>query len=672
MKYLCVIFFFVGFNLSFSQNQNEIVFLRKYNPIFESIMNKAKVLGADNGSLQKEINLLINKNKDTYFQTRMKLLLAELYSNSDLKATKKILTDLHNYIIQHPEYHHLKIHFNNINNIILESEGKYDEAIKACKENTKYFTDFKEFEPIWKLQNTSNVNLINNLIMIGKDTEALQNLIKFEKEAPRNEVEYYCFLLGSISSCYSKSKDYSKSILYLKKAESILEPRKDYKELLSSIYFLHGMNSLRNKDTINSLVFYKKSYSLAKKVNHSLQMVRTGENLAQLYVDMNKMDEAEKNIKEITIVIKKTGLDNEKNYVNKILAESYLKSDKIKQGLGIIDSVNYYFKKNTGNDVSMLKKHIDVLNIKSKLLEKDKNFKDAYSTQLQLSELKDKAIYINDTTRLQQTIVAYETKKKDDQIMILKQKEVIGNLKINKQKSLIISLTIGLILILILILLFVFYKRKIDRIDNLSMRSSLTRMQFNPHYINNAFATLQASLVEKQFDEKIIDYTSHVARFSRLLLESTFQQEWSLFEEKQIIENYLKTQQYRLNHGFEFSLFSEFSKEEMQKIKTPSVITQTVLENAIEHGGFSQDGGGKIDILFHKDNNNLNIVIKNNIVGESTNKNKKLESEPSRGLEITRQRLELYSKIYKHETILNFIINDNEAIITFELPIIYI
>jgi len=69
-------------------------------------------------------------------------------------------------------------------------------------------------------------------------------------------------------------------------------------------------------------------------------------------------------------------------------------------------------------------------------------------------------------------------------------------------------------------------------------------------------------------------------------------------------------------------------------------------------------------------NNELIIKIKNNIVGEDLKSTKKAENEPSRGLEITKQRMDLHSKIHKLPTHFDFTKNENVACITFTLPLL--
>ena len=66
----------------------------------------------------------------------------------------------------------------------------------------------------------------------------------------------------------------------------------------------------------------------------------------------------------------------------------------------------------------------------------------------------------------------------------------------------------------------------------------------------------------------------------------------------------------------------------------------------------------------------MHITIKNNIIGEPITITKKLNNEPSRGLDITKQRMLLHSKIYKQLADLKFSQLQNEVKVEFNLPII--
>ena len=312
------------------------------------------------------------------------------------------------------------------------------------------------------------------------------------------------------------------------------------------------------------------------------------------------------------------------------------------------------------------------LDIKNKLLLATEKFEEASRVNSEIISLLDSVSLNNNIQNLQKNLVAYESEKKDNEITILKQKEKIQNFELEKQKQLATFSIIGLIVLFAVALIVFLYQKKINTIQNLALRSKLTRSQFNPHYINNAFTSLQATLIENDLDESLINYTSDISRFSRLLLESTFKDEWTLFEEKQMIEHYLKTQQHRYENNFDFLIKNDFSNDELHKYKLPSALTQTVLENAIEHGGYQNNKGGKIEITIQKSNTQFEISIKNNKVGNDLNTVKKANNEPSRGLEITKQRMELHQKIHKTKTEFRFNKQENEVLVTFVLPLLNI
>ncbi|MBC8884264.1 histidine kinase [Flavobacterium piscinae] len=316
----------------------------------------------------------------------------------------------------------------------------------------------------------------------------------------------------------------------------------------------------------------------------------------------------------------------------------------------------------------MLRQSLDV---KNKVLIQTQQFEEASQVNSEIIGMLDSITLNSNVQNLQRNLIAYETEKKDQEITILKQKEKIQAFEIEKQKQFLRYSFLGLAVLFLVAFLIVYYQKKINAIQSLALRSKLTRSQFNPHYINNAFTALQATLIEKGMDEKLINYTADISRFSRLLLESTFKEEWSLFEEKQMIINYLKTQMHRFDDSFDFQLTDQFTEHELNRYMLPSALTQTVLENAIEHSGFQQDKRGTIEVFFEK-NQEKELVIKvmNTLVGEENTATKKQGNEPSRGLEITKQRLELHRKIHRQHTSFSFVKNEKKVCVTFTLPLL--
>lgn len=577
-----------------------------------------------------------------------------------------------------------------------EKDFKYTKAIKAS-------------DVIY--QNLGKINSSDSIK--NKILEGIRLIDKYEtKEA---EI-LYAKLLTELSWCEYQKNDFLKAIEIQLNAQKIFEKYKDYDQLatsnfrLGSYYIKIGSeyNNLGSKDERKTaqqvaLGYLKQSVKLAETIKNNEKHLQAIGGIANYYV-------AQKNI-DSTIFYSKLMLEkaNSDDYKMKVMANNYL-------GLMSCEKDDYvsaekYFKNailnaEKSNAVSLLsaKGNLAYVYMKQKkykqakenvfeLIETNKKLKKLHNIGKNYATLHDiykgekkmdSALYAYDMyyvyrdsvvdqkhkDLIKELNIAYETEKKEAEITILKQKEKIQSFELEKHKQLLAFSVIGLILIMLTSLIVFFYQKKINTIQNLALRSKLTRSQFNPHYINNAFTSLQATLIEHDLDESLINYTSDISRFSRLLLESTFKDEWTLFEEKQMMENYLKTQQHRYENNFEFTISNNFSSDELHQYKLPSALTQTVLENAVEHGGYQNNNGGKIEISIQKMNNEFKIIIKNNKIGDESNSTKKVNNEPSRGLEITKQRMELHQKIHKTKTEFKFEMKENEVLVTFVLPLL--
>lgn len=577
-----------------------------------------------------------------------------------------------------------------------EKDFKYTKAIKAAN------VIYQELEKI------NSSDSIKNKIL-----EGIKLIDKYET---KDAEILYAQLLTELSWCEYQKNDFLKAIEIQLNAQKIFEKYRDFNQLttsnfrLGSYYIKIGSeyNNLGSKDERKTaqqvaLGYLKQSVKLAEQIKNNKKHLQAIGGLANYYV-------AQKNI-DSTIFYSKLMLEkaSSDDYKMKVMANNYL-------GLMSCEKDDYvsaekYFKNailnaEKSNAVSLLsaKGNLAYVYMKQKkykqakenvfeLIETNKKLKKLHNIGKNYATLHDiykgenkmdSALYAYDMyyvyrdsvvdqkhkDLIKELNIAYETEKKEAEITILKQKEKIQSFELEKNKQLLTFSVIGLILLMLTSLIVFFYQKKINTIQNLALRSKLTRSQFNPHYINNAFTSLQATLIEHDLDESLINYTSDISRFSRLLLESTFKDEWTLFEEKQMMEHYLKTQQHRYENNFEFTISNNFSNDELHQYKLPSALTQTVLENAIEHGGYQNNNGGKIEISIQKMSNQFEIIIKNNKIGEEAISSKKVNNEPSRGLEITKQRMELHQKIHKTKTEFKFKMKENEVLVTFVLPLL--
>jgi tetratricopeptide (TPR) repeat protein len=653
-------------NITFGQTENDL--LTKFHQDFEKYNNYVLQHENDVENSVLYFEHLISKTTDTYLKNALQLYKAKEERRIEPKKALATLDKVKLYLENNKKYEQLLMFYNTIyGRIVFETQQNCKLANTIYIENIKLLQTIKKPYEGWNIIFETKTGIINTLLCLQKDQEALEYLKQLENEInPKTQLKEYLYVLSVSGYIHTKFANYKEGENYFKKVINLLENSKDHLD-----NYLAACNNLGHiyKVTDNveaGIEIMEKALSKAKQINDTNSLLLIENNLGFLYIKKERYSEAEKLGLDVVKQANQKQFEIHHANGNRLLGTVYYYLGDYKKSEVYIDqSIAFYrdFK-----NIELLRQSLD---IKNKLLIKTEQFESAEKINSEIISLLDSVSLNSNVQNLQKNLVAYETEKKDNEIIILKQKDEISNFKIEKQKQHITSLFIAILIIGVFSLIIFLYQKKINTIQNLSLRSKLTRSQFNPHYINNAFTSLQATLVENDLDEKLIDYTSNISRFSRLLLESTFKDEWSLFEEKQMMENYLKTQLHRYEGNFKYAFTNTFSDNELRNYKIPSALTQTVLENAIEHGGYQNNENGIIEIMIDKNSNNeLIIKIKNNIVGEDLKSTKKAENEPSRGLEITKQRMDLHSKIHKLPTHFDFTKNENVACITFTLPLL--
>lgn len=669
MKRFLLLMCFFSFSV---WSQTEMELIKKYEPILKKadalIINNTISVEASIIHFDSILNTPTSEN--SYFKNVIKLYRAGQERRLNPKKSLLTLTEVSSFLKKNPNYTQLQLFKNTIaGRIAFEVQQDCNSAYQIYNSNLQLLKTEKNIYKGWNVNLETKTGIINTLLCLQKDQEALEYLKQLEKEInPKIQLKEYVYVLCVSGYIHTKFQNYNEGENYFKKVLILLENKKNHTD-----NYLAACNNLGHiykvtENTTEGIIVLEKALNKAKQINDTNSILLIENNLGFLYLKKGRFKDAEYLGLDVLKQSEDKKYDAHKANANRLLGTVYYYLNDYAKAEHYINEAIAFFRNFKNPDLLR-----NALDIKNKLLIKINQFEDAAKVNSEIISMLDSVNLSKNYQSMQRELVAYETEKKNNEITILKQKEDINNFKIEKQKQHIQYLVIGIILLSIFSGIIFWLQKKINAIQNLSLRSKLTRSQFNPHYINNAFTSLQAELVSHSFNENLIDYTSNISRFSRLLLESTFKDEWSLHDEKQMMENYLKTQQYRLQNGFHYAIETNLKADDLHKLKIPSALTQTVLENAIEHGGFTNNSkDGLITILIHKTSDQIFISIKNNIVGEPILVNKKLNNEPSRGLHITKQRVVLHSKIYKKLANFKFYRQVNEVVVEFNLPIIVV
>ncbi len=174
----------------------------------------------------------------------------------------------------------------------------------------------------------------------------------------------------------------------------------------------------------------------------------------------------------------------------------------------------------------------------------------------------------------------------------------------------------------------------------------MLRYQLNPHFLFNTLNAISTLVLDNQSKEANTMLTK-LSAFLRFSLVNQPQQKISLKEEIYALWLYLDIEKIR----FQDRLILEFNiAKNTEKAMIPSLLLQPLVENAVKYAIAPMEDGGTISLTTSKNDNRLNIVLRDTGPGLPDNGILHDPESTSTGVGIanTRERLQkLYPKNHK-------------------------
>jgi two-component system, LytTR family, sensor kinase len=195
-------------------------------------------------------------------------------------------------------------------------------------------------------------------------------------------------------------------------------------------------------------------------------------------------------------------------------------------------------------------------------------------------------------------------------------------------------------------------------IERLQLESNMKDLEIKtikanlqPHFIFNSLNSIRALI-----DENPILAREAITKISRILRQSISQQEAvdTLENELQLVDDYLDLEKIRFEERL---VFSKQIDARTSTIPIPTMMLQTIVENAIKHGISKLEQGGNIHLLTALNDDVLHIQVLNSGSLKQINT---AETSLGFGLSSTKQRLHL---LYKHDATFNIEEKDNQVIV---------
>jgi two-component sensor histidine kinase len=201
-------------------------------------------------------------------------------------------------------------------------------------------------------------------------------------------------------------------------------------------------------------------------------------------------------------------------------------------------------------------------------------------------------------------------------------------------------------------------KKKIEA-QNLSYQTRLLELEqqalnasMNRHFVFNSLNSIQY-FINAEDKKSANTYLTKFAKLIRKNLDDLQNEHVPLEEEIERMKLYLSLEEMRFEGSFEYQITID-STIDVQKIAIPTMILQPFVENSIIHGILPQQKPGKIKIKISLVGRIVLFVIEDNGIGFDTSmeqKNIQKNTHVSKGMSITRERLNVLRKVYQNEEI---------------------
>ncbi len=512
--------------------------------------------------------------------------------------------------------------------------------------------------------------LIYHKAFAYKKIKDYKNATKYFKESlslfPKNH-EYHIKALLYLSSIKRDLNNYIEATELALKAKSLAEEYNLPKKIIQANSYLSHIHFL-NKDYDNALHYLLHSIDINSKINDSIGLSITFNNLAIVYKNIGDFNKAiEFNNKALSIsILKKDTVGIGKSYTNigrlyerkgykNTALEYYEKAIKINAKAGITNSIPY---RNISDMYFVNKKYVESENYLLKALQIERKnkkgrilpniFKSLHNIALYQKDFKKALLYQSKADSLNNLRLKRENEEKikalENQHLLFQKEKKLKQEKSINFKNKIIFIAVALVIFLLVIYLYQKNRNtalKLEK-EKIRLEQKVLRSQMNPHFIFNSLSAIQNSLL----DNDPIKSATYLAKFAKLIRQNfdfINRKTITLEEEIDSLKNYMDTQKLRFQDKFDYQ-FVLSEDIDPYSIEIPPLLLQPFVENSIEHGFKNKKDKGEIIITIEALGNRIYYTITDNGHGFENLDNDKKEH----AIDIFRKRINFLNAKNKH------------------------
>lgn len=540
---------------------------------------------------------------------------------------------------------------------LLKDQGNIYTALELYKQSYKLVDNTNYL--MLKIQLLNKISDIN--ILLYNYSEAIDDLTKIEKLIDKinvtkkfNSSSY----VVNMAQMFFKIGEFEKSKKYYHQSFKIAKNNKDSLKLNKHYLDLSAL-FIKTKH-LDSAVFYSsKVLNFSKSIKNYKLQSQAHLIMGNIYENKDDFILAEKQYKKAIEILNSIGSNT---------ASVYKKMGNFYKRVYLYDFADESLKTAVG-EFTKSSNIIELQELYHNLLENSILQKRPFKANIYLkkydsltrilnneSHAKNRA-YINERYNIQQAEIKYLN---DRNTLLKKQRELIIQKKIAKKNKWIYFIIIMLLMVSFLgAYLYYRYKKVNIEKTNIQLKNTVLRLQMNPHFIFNSLTAIQNSILKN--DQ--LKSAELIAVFSKLIrqnLEFSNKKHISLKDEIDMLTNYLKTQKFRFNNLFDFSINID-DKIDIETVKIPPMLLQPFIENSIEHGLKHRESDGLVIINIKKISKGISICIEDNGVGREVAKlNNKNDDDENKihAIKIFKERLKNRQKKEMQGFVISDVLDD--------------
>lgn len=403
---------------------------------------------------------------------------------------------------------------------------------------------------------------------------------------------------------------------------------------------------------LEALEYYNKSLQYNFEIASEIGIVICFNSIGKVYIYQKKYEEANSIIED---ALQRALKENDQFYI----AISYINYGLSELKLNNLDAAKTHLNKGLeiAKQFNLKSSEIEAYKYLSEIYELSGQYDAALNTYRKHVTLDETLTNERNIQYVNDLIIKNDTEKKNNQIKELASENEIVNLRLEKNKRTLLLSLLGTSLVFIT--LYVLYRQRQLKNEKkiLTLEQEMLRNQMNPHFIFNSLNSIKLYIINNE-KENAVYYLNKFSKLIRKILIASTEKEISLGDEIENMSLYMNIENIRFSNEIDYKEIID-KHLNTSSIKVPSLILQPFLENAIWHGLSAKTQNKKIELVAQKTHDNhVTITITDNGIGRVASekiKNEKKIKRQSVGINITKARLENFSKDFKEDYSLEII-----------------